>query len=144
MKKYFIIYTAVIALLLVPIIFFTSCSKDSTATPASTAAVAPLGDLKVSVHFAPDSTSAYGLYIKGDFSVKLFDKNNNSIATQFTTGNSSNLDFGNYVYDTYTIKIHGDTWSYLSGGSSIHDHFIDSAQTFSVDAPTKTVTFVVK
>jgi hypothetical protein len=119
---------------------FNACSKDSTVSPSISSS---LGDLKVSVHFTSDTASSYSYYLKNDIQVNLTDLSNSPIATQFTSGNSSNLDFGNYAYGNYFVKIHGDVWSSLNGNYS-HDHYIDSSKVIAIDAPTKNITFVVK
>ena len=115
----------------------TSCNKEDDSA-------IPTGNINAVIAFklTQPTDSCWRRYIPHGFHVEFVDKDNSKVLMNNGTSENANLDYGQYPYGTYQIRVTG----YVREGNictnldQSHSK-IDTIQVFTLDAPTKQVTF---
>ena len=127
--------------LLFSTIALTSCKKEENPPEVATT---KSGNIKASVSYTPQTIGSSVHYLKGNMKIELL-KNDKAIATQFSSSNVANIDFGQYEYGTYVVRLTFDVWSAdANNGYNNALGSINEKQTITLDALTKTATFTIK
>jgi hypothetical protein len=105
------------------------------------------GTIKASISYIPKagSTSCWTHYLDGNLKVELTSKDNGeSLGTQYTNGQNANLDFGQFPYGNYQVRVTGKVRELnVCNGSDFSNSNIDTYQVLTLDAATKSVSFYI-
>ena len=104
----------------------------------------PTGNIRASVTFTPtqDTSTCWRRYMGQDLMVELVNKDNDEVLRINYTSEKANLDYGQYPYGNYQIRVIGYVreGNICTAADEAHSK-IDTTQVFTLDGPTKSVTF---
>ncbi|MFC5271142.1 hypothetical protein [Adhaeribacter terreus] len=106
----------------------------------------PTGNIRASVSYSPEQDTIPCLkhYIPNGLKIELIRKDNNSILDIRSIGQNANLDFGQHPHGNYQLKVTGAIreGNTCTGEDRSHS-LIDTLQSFTLEAPSKSVTFKI-